>query len=184
MRLIFFGLKKKKQGVGKLNQRGIALLEVIPIMLIMFLLLGVTLGSWGVVHTAITYSISARHFNFYIFNNRSDLSYLRDCCTQDWGQDISRHFLLKAENGAPSGARFSLINSFPADDNNQYAPNRFANFNNRTSEYRSRDKFIEDRHGEVYSLVPEARNKQSKADPVWIMVGYGICLNAHCGGSN
>ena len=167
------------------NQKGLALLEVVPIMFIMFLLLGVTLGSWGVVHTAITYSISARHYNFYIFNNRSDLSYLRDCCTEDWGSDPNKHFLLKARdrNWSPSGARFSMINSVvPPDPNQQYSAVRFANFNNRTSDYSSRDKFIDGRgHREIYNL-PGDRNRELKADPVWIMVGYGICFDAACGG--
>ena len=53
-------------------------MEAIPFIIIMFVLLGATLGSWGLVHTAILHSIASRHGSFVYFNNRADVSYLRD----------------------------------------------------------------------------------------------------------
>ena len=60
------------------NKKGLVILEAIPIIWVMFVLMGATLGSWGIVHTAVLNSIAARNYTFFLFNNRADLSYLRD----------------------------------------------------------------------------------------------------------
>jgi len=113
------------------NQRGVVILETIPLIWVIFVLLGATLGSWGIVHTAIMNSISSRHNAFFILNHRSDLNYLRD-----FGPD---HYpiLSRPEDNIHRfyygniGSRFFFVqdeNFVPGENTDSTATGRFVNF--------------------------------------------------------
>src|SRR5690606_25429703 len=59
------------------NEKGMAILEIIPISIICVLLLSFSFGFFGVIHTGILNSIAARNYAFETFNHRTDLSYFR-----------------------------------------------------------------------------------------------------------
>ena len=42
------------------NQRGMATIEVLPLLLVFLMLFSYTLGAFGIIHTGIMHSISAR----------------------------------------------------------------------------------------------------------------------------
>ena len=174
------------------NKKGLTILEAIPFILITFTLIGAVLGSWGIVHTSILYSISARHGNFKMFNNRSDLSYLRD-----YGSDMTGEAVFFRNKGW----RFSFIQSTtPVGDNEpkMTATARFVDFTNikddggqvkfekgaGTTQYddpHGDERFLtNDEHNKIQDFIPDDKN-QRRVAPAWIMVGYGICLNAKCG---
>ncbi len=59
------------------NQKGIAVFESIPIILVMILLLNFSIGFFGVVHTGILNSIASRNYAFETFRHRADNKYFR-----------------------------------------------------------------------------------------------------------
>ena len=165
------------------DKKGIAMLEALPIIWVMFVLLGATLGSWGIVHTAVLNSIAARHAIFFYFNHRSDLSYLRDFGNQDYSRLNNLDPKNKKIYFGEMGKRYSFITSedtdFSSSNPGQRATLRRVDFRKPT--YTDRDGFLDaSGHNRIHDLVP-ARNTREKVGPAWIRVGYGICLNYKCG---
>ena len=162
------------------NRQGMAVLEALPIILVMFILMGAGLGSWGIVHTAILNSISARHYMFFTFNHRADLSYLRDF-SKDYGlgaRTDKKIFYRKLRQ------RFSYIRAekAPAGTSANFATSRFVDFMNPNSEREDPYGQRITEHMQLWKepgLKPSQRN-QKWVDPAWIMVGYGICLDSIC----
>lgn len=60
------------------SQKGIALLETIPLVVIFAMLLSFGLGLFGIIHTSILHSIGARAYNFEVFRQRANLYYFRE----------------------------------------------------------------------------------------------------------
>ena len=180
------------------NNRGLAMLEALPIIMLMFVLMGATLGSWGIVHTAILNSIAARNFTFFYFNNRSDLSYLRDFARPDGyglSNDITNKYFRKDGQGTNDGMgkRFFYIwaEKTPSDAKNVMpATLRRVDFRNLKNKPVNQGKVLFDgAHSTVDNIDPgkatkmEAGQTRYKHRKAWIMVGYGICLDANCGGN-
>ena len=63
------------------NEKGMATIETIPLIMIFVVLLCYEFGVFGVIHTGIMQSISARAYAFETFRNRSNLTYFRDTPT-------------------------------------------------------------------------------------------------------
>lgn len=186
MKTCFIKTKQKAKKILN-NKKGYTVLEAIPFIIIMFVLLGATLGSWGLAHTAIMHSIAARHGSFVYFNNRSDISYLRD-----FGDPFS---LGDPVYYGRIEWRFSYIQEERSQGvNSMVATERFVDFTSPNDTpgsgggggpfgnegYDNRDGRFTADHNNIWSLIGSNRNR-TKVAPAWIMVGYGICLNARCG---
>ena len=159
-----------------------AMLEALPIIWVMFVLMGATLGSWGIAHTAVLNSIAARNYTFFLFNNRSDLSYLRDFGRSDYSSlsldEVNIHYYREDESDG-RGKRFSFISSEESSTAEFTATLRRVDFRKLT--YDDRSEFLrEPEHTNIKDEIP-SRNINRKVGPAWIMVGYGICLSAKCG---
>lgn len=63
------------------NNKGMAILEMIPIIVIVMLLLNFSIGFFGAIHTGILQSISARNYAFETFRHQPNLYYLRQPST-------------------------------------------------------------------------------------------------------
>ena len=177
------------------NNRGLAMLEALPIIMLMFVLMGATLGSWGIVHTAILNSIAARNFTFFYFNNRSDLSYLRDFAGPDGyglSDNITDRYFRKDEDGKGMGKRFFYIwaEKTPIDAQNVTpATLRRVDFRNLRNDPVNKSRALSGSvaHSNIESITDrgrddrEAGQTRTKHRKAWIMVGYGICLDANCG---
>jgi len=182
-----FGKKNMKNTLK--NKKGIVMLEAIPIIWIMFVFLGVTLGSWGIVHTAILHSIAARNHTYFMFNQRSDLSYLRDFTDIEYDKGgkfsfkvVNRYYRKEGEDGV--GMRYLFIQSRGGSGETRATLRRvdFRQPPDSIKEASDSEKFISDsQHTEIKSTVGADRNDEAKVDPAWIMVGYGICLESSCG---
>ena len=59
------------------RQRGVAVFEMLFILLFFVTLFAFTLGFWGAAHTAALQSIAARHYAFEVLNNRAHYEYHR-----------------------------------------------------------------------------------------------------------
>ena len=174
------------------NKKGLAVLEVLVLTWVMFILLGATLGSWGLVHTGILNSIAARNYSFFSFNNRADLAYLRDFVIRE--NDYVLPFYYE-----PFGSRFAVIVSEKLDPTPSRqkitATLRKVDFMKGRSLTRDDDddsgKILEASghkqiskwaRGDGNFFNGEGGKATKKAAPVaWIMVGYGICLTEKCG---
>ncbi len=68
-------LKKRKSSLLK-NEKGMAMLEMIPILVVIVLFVNFSLGFWSHSHGNF-HSIAARNYVFETFRNRSNLTYFR-----------------------------------------------------------------------------------------------------------
>ena len=176
------------------NKRGYTVLEAIPFIIIMFVLLGATLGCWGLVHTAILHSIASRHGSFVYFNNRSDVSYLRDFGGAPppksyYGRigwrfsyiQEENNFVVTSSDDIPQAATLRPVDFTRPNDrpggtgtggpfgNEGYKPD--PNFKTRAVD-----------HNSIWDSIGIGGRNRIKVAPAWVMVGYGICLNAKCDG--
>jgi hypothetical protein len=162
------------------NNRGNAMIEIIPILAIFILLVNFSLGFFGVIHSGVLNSIGARNYAFETFRNRADLRYLRDIDDSDrtftYTKSGSRYHAVKIEKNPEGTSALDFI-----------ATRRSIQFN--LVEMASED--IPDEkaggpteHNRTKSVAEGVRASDSGidegVDPVWIRSSYGICLTARC----
>lgn len=155
------------------NERGSATVETLPLLLIFVMLISYTLGAFGVIHTGILHSISARTYAFETFRNRANLTYFRDIP----GTDIlhyrnygNRVHAVLSEKRVPDATFYVAerpirigMESATAGKGRQTA-----------------SVHLQDTHDDSKVTLGK-RNETVEVDPVWIRVVYGICLNNGCG---
>jgi hypothetical protein len=142
------------------------MLETVPLLVIFAMLMGFSLGFYGIIQTAILHSIAARTYAFETFRNRANLYYYRED-----GSGLTRPL-----NFTNKGWRFHAVTN-ESDGRDFFVPSMrsiamgWGLASEKASET-THDK-------EIFALLP--RNDRVGVNPAWIMVGYGICLNAGCG---
>lgn len=152
------------------NQKGMAIFETIPILVIFLVLIAYLLGIFGMVHTGIVNSISARAYAFETFRNRANVTYFRDRESAGF-----HHY-------ANFGARLHAVNgeTMVGDGatNSQYATLRPIAIGREPADSRAS---VSDHNERVFGIETRNRKGGVEASPAWIMTGYGICINAQCG---
>lgn len=155
------------------NNKGNAVIEVIPVIILLTILLRYTFGFFGIIHTGTLNSIAARNYAFETFRHRTMLNYFRAKETNGIPQDLLK------------GNRYHGIYSEKriADKSGPY---QWAT--TRSITYSSNDvaevKGTENYHNEkiMNDIRPGVKyDKDDGVDPVWIRTRYGICLNSGCG---
>ncbi|MNJ93520.1 hypothetical protein D3C87_112020 [compost metagenome] len=162
-------LKQRRPSIN--NEKGMAIFEMIPIMVIIVLFVNFSLGFFGAIHTGIINSIAARNYTFETFRNRSDLTYFRNL-DADTKYEYSKmkhrvHGTVseKGTNGDQWIAASRVID--------------FMDFQPKRAAERTGDKSA---HGVVSWEVKDGeRFGKQGVNPIWIKSNYGICLNATCG---
>lgn len=150
------------------NQRGNALLETIPLLVVFVILVSFGLGIFGIVHTSVLHSIAARTYSFETFRNRTNISYFRE---DGSGLDAG-----KAMNYTKKGWRYHAVQR-ENDDRDRFVATPRAIAFGRTV---AAGETSQDIHNQqIYSM--QQRNDRFSVSPAWVMVGYGICINATCG---
>lgn len=145
------------------NEKGMAMIESLPMLIIFLVFVGYGMGLFGVIHTGILHSIAARGYAFETIRNRNNLKIFRE------NND-------RPETCEAMGMRFHGIQAEPGQQDVLTATSRPivmglpvpAGTNNQA-----------DHNQRIFSLDP--RNRSVQISPAWVMVGYGICLNARCG---
>ncbi|MDX9731146.1 MAG: hypothetical protein RBT63_05190 [Bdellovibrionales bacterium] len=168
----------KKKSVLQ-NEKGIATVETIPLLLLFVILLSYSMGAFGVIHTGILNSIAARAYAFETMRNRTNVTYFRDN-KPITSPDEKAHYIR-------IGNRIHgiLQEKRPGDP----APN---NINFRATERPLRVGFggvandgsrqNPTLHNEtLFEQVVDGVQTQVGVSPVWVMTQYGICLNVRCG---
>jgi len=149
------------------NQKGMAIIELVPIMIIIILLFNFSLGFFGAIHTGILNSMAARNYAFETFRHRSNLTYLRE-----GGADIVTY--------TEEGFRLHATTSDNAKGNKEQfiATGRpidfLADANLATG---SKDLH----NSQIYGIIDGKRyTAGGGVSPIWIRPQYGICLNSKC----
>lgn len=159
------------------NQKGMATIEAIPLLIIFIMLVGYGLGLWGYVHSGILYSISARTYAFETFRHRTHLVIFREQGSAlGPGADILQHEAAELRYHAiQDPSRTALVTSGGVQF---VASERPISFGRPVPKLKVKEEV---HRSTVYEIKP--RNQTTDVSPAWLMIGYGICINASCGGS-
>lgn len=163
------GVKEMKQmQAGKIltNEKGMATLEAIPLLVIFLVFISYGMGLFGVIHTGILYSISARTYAFETFRNRTNLTYFRE---NPSGGGKPAHY-------KNMGMRFHVIQSDKATQEEIQATARPISIGRAVA---STSSNATDHNMKIFAM--QSRNQSVGVSPAWVMVGYGLCLNVTCG---
>lgn len=155
-----------KKEVAFKNQKGIATVESTLLLTIFVVFMTYCIGFFGIVHTSILNSISARAYAFETFRNRSNLTYFRDTLTQK-------------EHYQNIGFRVhGIISETVSEDtqNDQWFVTTRTIAKGRSSPEISTKRTPTE-------LDQTQTRESSGANPVWIKTTYGICINQKCGDS-
>ena len=144
------------------------MIETLPILVVFTVLITYGLGFFGIVHTGILNSIGSRTYAFETFRNRTNLTIFREdskvasrATVLTYAKKGMRYHSIGTENGTREEfvvARQPLSVGYPAPL-----------INDRQQDH------IE----KIYQL--EARNQAVGVGHIWMMIGYGMCLDAACG---
>ena len=161
-------LKKQRKSPLK-NEDGMAIFEMIPIIMIIMLLVNFSLGFFGAIHTGIVNSIAARNYAFETFRNRSNLAYFKNT-----GNNVDTYYtdLGMRMHGSISEGR-SQSSKWTASARTI----DFVNFDRRAADLVGTDQA---NHKKVREVADAARNTAVGVNPIWIKTSYGICLYAGC----
>jgi hypothetical protein len=156
------------------NEKGMAIMEIVPIMIIFTILINYALGFFGAIHSGILGSMAAKNYAYETFQHRADLTYLRD-------NDKSATDVQYSKLGFRWHASISdkLIKKSGANPGDQFfATLRPIDFLAKVDATGTKDI-----HNRQISSVADGKRFTSNdgVNPIWIRPQYGICLNAKCG---
>lgn len=153
------------------NESGMATLEALPILVVFMMLISYGLGLYGTIHSATLSSIAARSYAFETFRHRADLVYFRsnNKAFQHY-RDIGVRFHGIVDPGTGTEAIFR------ANEENIYVGRRPA------ADRRNLNASNVSLHNEeIYGIADGRRNRNLEVSPIWVKVGYGMCITASCG---
>lgn len=158
----------KKPSIIK-NEKGMAIFEMIPIIVVIVLFLNFSLGFFGAIHTGILNSIAARNYAFETFRNRASLTYFSNLDSSQTRYEYSKiqmrvhGITAEKETGQKWIATSRLIDRF--------------SFEKRAADVEGNSKNV---HQNIRTLS-EDRNTTVGVNPIWIKTTYGMCLTSTCG---
>lgn len=157
------------------NQSGMAIIETLPVLVIFLVLIGYSLGVFGILQTATLNSIGARVYLFETVRHRTDVTYFRT----------------NAPTTSPSIAQYATVGNRVSRVNSEQEPNvqdghRFPATERPLALGLSDAPHDENRNNESFhnDVLPQLYNRKRLQDgvaPVWLKIGYGLCLNVGCG---
>lgn len=164
------------------NENGNAMIEIVPILTIFILLVNFALGFFGLIHSGILNSISARNYSFETFRNRADLAYLRDEPDAALGDNFA--FTYKKSGLRFHSTKAEVVPSGQGD--NFYATRRPIKFSDINEVQDERNQDNPEYHLQLKRITEGQKASDRGIDegvnPAWVRTSYGICLNARCGG--
>jgi hypothetical protein len=168
--MLKLSLFTKSEFVG---QRGNAVMEVIPVIILLTILLRYTFGFFGVIHTGTLNSISARNYAFETFRHRTMLNYFRAKKLNGFKEDA-----LKGNRYHSTISEKRITSSPPV----QWATTRSIMFPPIDVDDEVGSSAGYHNNSIMKDIQPGVRyDKDDGVNPVWIRSRYGICLNSGCG---
>jgi hypothetical protein len=155
----------------KKSQQGMAMIELLPLLAIFVLLINYSVGYWAAVQTGILHSIAARNYLFETLRHRPVFAYVRTSESNTGGN------ITECIHYQRAGYRFALVRG-DVDRSNSEESTATARRISMTGPSTIVGDSVGD-HMAVYEI--SNRNRSVKVSPIWVKVGYGICLNSRCG---
>lgn len=155
------------------NQKGMAVLEMIPVIIVVMVLLRYSLGFFGVIHSATLQSIAARNYAFETFRHRSRLTFLRENSADN-------------QNRYKQGVRFHGISDENFSRKNQGEAQwvvgvRDISFPPKEHDVLGSGAFAS-RINDQRNITPGRRyGDLDGVNPVWLSIRYGMCIDFRCG---
>lgn len=152
------------------NAKGMAVLEMIPVIIVVMVLLRYTYGFFGVIHAATVQSIAVRNYTFETFRHRSHLSYLRESIITDkikYTKGVRLHGVRDENSVVTTDPDWDVARrdiSFPPRNIEKLGSESYAS---RLTEQRNINA------GKRYS-------DGDGANPVWLAIRYGMCVDFQC----
>ena len=138
------------------NQKGVAMVEMLPLLSIFVILFGLTFGLWTSSHSGILQSISARYYAFEVINNRTHFIYHRDTSDPKDGEQYYEK----------DGKRFfAIVKKQEVDDLKPIAEQKALNLFGRDS----------------LEITGDPNSTKAQRNPIKLRTGYGICIDFDCG---
>ncbi len=149
------------------SERGLAVLETVPMIFVFVSLVGFTIGFYGVTQKMILHSIASRAYGFEQIRHRANITYLRDVGTDGPinSYQITQHRYFTVRE---PGTGNTFIAAKMGLDYRVRSPGGAA----------SPDAHNTSAYGDI---LRQRRNDRHYFDSVWVKVGHGICLRANCG---
>lgn len=160
----------KKYSKRKKQERGFATIEALPLLVVFVVLISCGIGLFGAIHTAILYSIAARTYAFETFRNRTNLNYFRD----NGSIEHTKRYGIRYHAIAPGigGSRFN-------------ATGRDIDFAGALPNLEEGSISPQEHNVGIFNI--SGRNGPTgvgiESNPIWVKIGYGMCLDATCGGN-
>ncbi len=184
-------LKRK----NKSSEKGMAIIEAIPVLFMVVLIFNFSLGFFGVVHSGILNSIGSYNYALETFRFKSNLVYFRPGAlatnyvksqnrvhgiTQDGTEDVGK----EAEGKWPVTLRGITYNYKPATAGRDLASIQDSKKGKIALTEPDREFKVNPSDNNIWSIkskfVPKEGPEPVQTARVWIKTVYGICLNADC----
>lgn len=153
------------------NESGQALLESIPLLTIFVIFFAYGLGLFGVIHSGILFSISSRNYAFETFRNRTNVDVFRYSANANSGNLV--HF-------RDVGFRYHIVYDRRVSGDDALRATAKPIMMGLNREPQGND--AQTHNINIYEdVITGERNQAISVHPAWLMIGYGICINAQCG---
>ncbi len=176
-------VKSKKKLVSAnrhLNKSGFSSIEALVLMVCFTLMVGFTLGVFGIIHTGILHSIGSRNYAFETFRHRTNLSYLRDADPKGVAAPDSLDSYTSTPTAKGQNFRLHFNVSEYVEDNKTQPSERPISKGKTLDAVNRTDAFHVQISNEANLVAGKRYNNQDGVNPAWIKVAYGICMNANC----
>ena len=156
------------------NEKGMAVFEMIPIIIVIVLLVNFSLGFFGAIHTGILNSIASRNYAFETFRHRANLTYFRNndaSVAVSTFQEVGHRVHGTIAEDSPANKWLATARTIDFLD---LKPKRTAEEVGSVASHNTTTWDVQD--GTRFQ-------KDEGVNPIWIKTTYGICLNARCDGT-
>ena len=157
------------------SQRGLSLIEILPVLAVITTLFSFLLGAWGIAHKYTLNAIAARTYAFETLNYRANYMYFNDARLGEQENKSSYE---------QTGVRYHGVGfRSPEDFTAPIAPIRYLSNNSSIqtgpSSLHGRRIWDDNSFQRRQEILSESLGNLNH---VWVTVGHGICINAECGG--
>ena len=166
------------------NEKGMAIIEIIPIIIVVAILINFSIGFFGVVHTGILNNIAARNYTFETFRNRSDLTYhIRTAGGKITYRKNESRFsgIVSEKQSVTSGwwattRQLAFVSNFGGTNNDGVDLSKVGKVGG--AELTAHQQSIP---GKRFIAGSRTDTSNIGVNSVWIKTVYGICLDSACG---
>ena len=176
-------LKLKKKSLV-MNEKGMAVLELIPTLFIYMLLINFGLGFFGAIHSGILHSIASRNYAFETMRHRANLIYHRSYAPDNNFSTRGYRYGGIIYDNASRGDEDFIAPARPIAFTSGFGGND-ANGTDLSIRGPANEPNAQTLHNATVKGLNEAtRNENISVSQIWIKSIYGICINAQCGDTN